>query len=309
MSKDIIPDENQKKKINQTNTSNMKDNSKSKEDIDILENDKTMNSENKKGPPKACLFVASFHPNTTEKALFDFFSPFGNLLKVKLQKDKLGRPYAFVQYQNEKDAENALEKVQNKTLDGRIIRVEKAKVHRTLFLAKLDKSMTSSQIRQIVEVYGPVESVSLIRNYQTNKSKGCAFVKFVFREDAIKAFTSLKNLQKKWAVEWATSPNDPEALGIDKCNIFVGGLNSSLITKELLEQKFSSYGTIENISLIKRSNNNQMSVPKNSFAFIRYKDPESSIPAIENENGSEWLGEKIRVQYCQTQEMKEKKKN
>lgn len=39
---DIIPDENQKKKINQTNTSNMKDNSKSKEDIDILENDKTM---------------------------------------------------------------------------------------------------------------------------------------------------------------------------------------------------------------------------------------------------------------------------
>lgn len=39
----------------------------------------------------------------------------------------------------------------------------------------------------------------------------------------------------------------------------MGGLNSSLITKELLEQKFSSYGTIENISLIKRSNNNQMS--------------------------------------------------
>jgi hypothetical protein len=40
----------------------------------------------------------------------------------------------------------------------------------------------------MVEVFGPVENVTIIKNHQTNKSKGCGFVKFVYREDAMDAF-------------------------------------------------------------------------------------------------------------------------
>lgn len=52
-----------------------------------------------KGPPSACLFVASLSGETTEDTLAAFFSQHGQVLKIKLLKDRSSRPYAFVQYQ------------------------------------------------------------------------------------------------------------------------------------------------------------------------------------------------------------------
>jgi hypothetical protein len=51
-----------------------------------------------KGPPSACLFVASLAPETAEAALHTYFVQYGPILKVKLLKDKASRPYAFVQF-------------------------------------------------------------------------------------------------------------------------------------------------------------------------------------------------------------------
>jgi hypothetical protein len=54
-------------------------------------------------------------------------------------------------------------------------------------------------------------------------------------------------------VEWATSANDPDALGVDKLNIFVGGLHPVLVTKENLQERFGSYGALESITFINRA--------------------------------------------------------
>jgi RNA recognition motif-containing protein len=51
-----------------------------------------------KGPPQACIFVASIGTDTSEEKLSEYFSSFGTVLKVKLLKDKAMRPYAFVQF-------------------------------------------------------------------------------------------------------------------------------------------------------------------------------------------------------------------
>lgn len=51
-----------------------------------------------KGPPQACIFVASISTTSTEEKLQEHFSKFGQVLKVKLMKDKAMRPYAFVQF-------------------------------------------------------------------------------------------------------------------------------------------------------------------------------------------------------------------
>jgi len=127
------------------------------------------------------------------------------------------------------------------------------------------------------------------------------------------AFTGLKNNQRKWVIEWAQSGNDPESLGIDKCNLFIGGLNPSLVTKELLEERFLRYGNIESVTLVNKEadlEGQDSSFPpgRSAFAFVRYADPASSASAIEFENGAEWLERKIRVQYCESQEMKNKRR-
>lgn len=51
-----------------------------------------------RGPPQACIFVASIASTTSEEKLQEHFSKFGQVLKVKLMKDKALRPYAFVQF-------------------------------------------------------------------------------------------------------------------------------------------------------------------------------------------------------------------
>jgi uncharacterized protein (UPF0333 family) len=48
---------------------------------------------------------------------------------------------------------------------------------------------------------------------------------------------------------------------------------------------------------------------RNAFAFIRYKHPHSSATAIEAFNGIDWLDRRVRVQYCESPEMKNKRRN
>jgi RNA recognition motif-containing protein len=112
------------------------------------------------------------------------------------------------------DANRALVEAHNTIIDNRHIRVEQARVNRTLFIAKFNRSQPdqvsillitgrtsngcicdnlrfltfSKQVRETLQRYGPIEELTLLQNYQTGRSKGCGFVKFCFREDAIKAF-------------------------------------------------------------------------------------------------------------------------
>jgi len=264
-----------------------------------------------RGPPQACLYVAGIAPETTETTLRNLFGSFGELVRIRIILTQ-SRPYAFVQYKTIESADLALSSAANQSLDGRRIRVERARVNRTLFIAKIDRNLSSGQIREIMEEHGEVENVTLIKSYHTQKSKGCGFVKYLYREDANKAFAALKLSQKKWVIEWAQSNNDPESLGVDKCNLFVGGLNPSAVTKELLSQRFSNYGTVESVTIINKDPDvneaQDANFPRSAFAFVRYSDAASSATAIEHENGVEWLDRKIRVQYCESQEMKNKRK-
>ena len=114
-------------------------------------------------------------------------------------------------------------------------------------------------------------------------------------------------------MEWATSKNDPESLGLDKCNIFVGGLNPLLVTEEGLRERFCSFGELESVTLVNRHSEESEddkgpSHPRSAFAFLRFKDVDASASAIDQDNGSEWLDRKIRVQYCESQEMKNKRR-
>lgn len=57
-------------------------------------------------------------------------------MNVKVLKDWANRPFSFVQYTTAQEAGYALQKAQKATLDGRVIRVERARVNRTLYVCK-----------------------------------------------------------------------------------------------------------------------------------------------------------------------------
>merc|ERR1712137_1271317 len=220
-------------------------------------NETTLDADNDiKGPPKACLFVASLTNFTSKEELSQLFGVYGEILKIKLLKDHVSRPYAFVQFASVDDATTAIANTKNTMLNNRRLRVERARVNRTLFVAKFSKQMQAAKLKEVMSEFGEVESVTIIQNHQTNRSKGCGFVKYAFREDAAVALADFKTNQTKWVVEWATSSNDPENLRVDKNNIFVGGLNPQEITEDKLREHFEVYGELESVTLVNRGENN-----------------------------------------------------
>ncbi|KAG0329004.1 hypothetical protein BG000_000254, partial [Podila horticola] len=99
-----------------------------------------------RGEPQACLFVASLCSTRTEAELVDsvtkHFSKWGPLLNIKVLKDWAGRPYSFVQFVHVPHAQRAMAEAQNSVVDGRHIRIEQARVNRTLFILRIVRSTT-----------------------------------------------------------------------------------------------------------------------------------------------------------------------
>jgi RNA recognition motif-containing protein len=75
------------------------------------------------------LFVGGLSFNTTEESLRQAFSSFGTLVETKIITDRdsgRSRGFGFVSFDNDDDAEQALQKVNGTELDGRTIRVDQA---------------------------------------------------------------------------------------------------------------------------------------------------------------------------------------
>ena len=76
------------------------------------------------------LFVGNLSYETTEEKLRTLFDEFGQTESVRLISDRYtgrSRGFAFVEMSTEQAAEEAISEMNNKQIDGREIKVEKAK--------------------------------------------------------------------------------------------------------------------------------------------------------------------------------------
>ena len=118
-------------------------------------------SEKPKPLPEACLFVASLS-NTrsisqTYKSLYKHFDKFGPIVNIKVSVDKMNRPFAFVQFKKVRDAKIAM---QGQTvIDGRIIRIEKAKVDRELLVSIGYAPLAI--VQGYLKYFGPIEKLNV----------------------------------------------------------------------------------------------------------------------------------------------------
>lgn len=263
---------------------------------------KTTESSENRGRPAACLFVASLSSSRTDEQLCvsvtNHFRKWGNLLNVKVLKDWMQRPYSFVQFENFDDAKRALREAHNTVIDGRHIRVEKARVNRTLYISRIGQPLEEQDVRNLLEPYGEIEDIVIPSNsshmFRNNLGK-CCFARFAFRDDAIQAFSNLRR-NGNWVVEWAQNldqnTSHTPAIPIDKTSIFVGQLNPSLVTRESLLNRFKKYGEIVECSLVNKPNSN-----RTAFAFLQFDSISGASAAVENENNSTFLDRVIRVQF------------
>ncbi len=81
-------------------------------------------------PEGTNLYVSNLSYSTDESDLESKFKQYGNILSTKIIKDpnsKKSRGFGFVTFEELRDAERAIEKMNESDIDGRKIRVEKAR--------------------------------------------------------------------------------------------------------------------------------------------------------------------------------------
>eukprot|EP00293_Proteomonas_sulcata_P004201 CAMPEP_0184317374 /NCGR_PEP_ID=MMETSP1049-20130417/96202_1 /TAXON_ID=77928 /ORGANISM="Proteomonas sulcata, Strain CCMP704" /LENGTH=211 /DNA_ID=CAMNT_0026636739 /DNA_START=919 /DNA_END=1551 /DNA_ORIENTATION=+ len=89
---------------------------------------------------------------------------------------------------------------------------EEERMDAKLFVGMLSKSQTEEDVRQMFVDFGEVEEVYLMKEKGSNTSKGCAFVKFGMKDEAIKAIERLNGKvtmpgnTQSLIVKWADPP-------------------------------------------------------------------------------------------------------
>lgn len=276
------------KKIDISGTANMKANDFDKESKEI------------RGRPSACVFVASLSSNISDDVLCqsvtNHFKQWGNITLVKVLRDPANRPYAFVQYATDEEADNAIVEGQHSILNGRTVRCEKARVNRTLYLELKNSVISKKIMKKLLSRFGEVERLIAVNDdfnpiKKSNVPSRNYFCKYVFRQDAIGAFANLKS-KPNWNVEWAQNLEDeykdiPEVT-IDKLSVFVGHLDPRISREDLLE-RFEKHGKIKEAILVNR--------PLSNFAFIKFTTKEAAAAAVDSENHSMFKFKTIHVQY------------
>lgn len=251
-----------------------------------------------KGKPSACVFVASLRASKTDdelcRSVTKLFGDFGELVSVKVLRDPSNRPYAFAQYSNDEDCKNAIELGHGAELEGRKLRCEAAKVNRTLFVS-VSPPLSLQTLKESVGKFGEIEllfgstSEGEVIHVPHNGTSLSWFVKFSYRDDAIRAFASLSD-DTQFHVEWAQNIDDINAYNsnIDRASIYIGLLGPNVTEKEITGH-FSIHGEIEEVSVINRLSS--------SFAFVTYSTEEAAASAVERDNHSMFMDKTIHVQY------------
>lgn len=243
-----------------------------------------------KPKPNACIFVGSLKSQLTDDdlvaQLLKTFSNCGKVQMVKVLRDTKFNPYAFVQFDNEKDALEAIKRYNGLALSGREIRCEKASVNRTIFVgpkSKATKWWSQVIVKSLCAKFGPIEQA-----IAGVSGSPFWFVQYVYREDAVRAYASLRE-EGKCTVDWVQNLSE-EAQFLDNTKLTAVSVSPlpQGVTEAGVASKFSSYGDIEMIKLLP-SRGNDVS------AVIKYRSSAEAVVAIECASHTPILGRTVRV--------------
>nr|XP_015828071.2 probable RNA-binding protein 19 isoform X2 [Nothobranchius furzeri] len=192
--------------------------------------------------PGSTLFIKNLNFSTTEEKLQEAFTKCGVVrsCSISKKKDKSGKflsmGYGFVQYQTAEAAQKALRQLQHCTVDNHQLEVKiSERATRTAEVSRkkkqVEKKQTSSkilvrnvpfqatvkEIRELFCTFGELKTVRLPKKAAgSGKHRGFAFVDFLTKQDAKKAFAALCHSThlygRRLVLEWADSEETVETL-------------------------------------------------------------------------------------------------
>ncbi|XP_039950153.1 CUGBP Elav-like family member 2 isoform X2 [Bactrocera tryoni] len=183
--------------------------------VDNTNGDATVENEFNKDQPdpdNIKMFVGQIPKSWDEAQLRKMFEQYGRVHTLNVLRDKVtsvSRGCCFVTYYTRKAALKAQDALHNiKTLEGmhHPIQMKPAdsenRNERKLFVGMLNKKYNEADVRQLFTGHGTIEECTVLRD-QNGQSKGCAFVTFATKHNAIGA---IKALHQSRTMEGCSAP-------------------------------------------------------------------------------------------------------
>uniref|UniRef100_A0A671TP47 Poly A binding protein, cytoplasmic 1 b n=1 Tax=Sparus aurata TaxID=8175 RepID=A0A671TP47_SPAAU len=255
------------------------------------------------------IFIKNLDKSIDNKALYDTFSAFGNILSCKVVCDENGsKGYGFVHFETQEAAERAIEKMNGMLLNDRKVFVgrfksrkereaelgARAKEFTNVYVKNFGEDMDDEKLREVFNKYGNAMSIRVMTD-DSGKSRGFGFVSFERHEDAQRAVDEMNGkelngkliyvgrAQKK--VERQTELKRKfEQMKQDRMtryqgvNLYVKNLDDG-IDDERLRKEFSPFGTITSAKVMMEGGRSK------GFGFVCFSSPEEATKAVTEMNG------------------------
>lgn len=262
------------------------------------------------------LYVGNLDVSVQEDLLCTLFSQIGPVKGCKIIREPGNDPYAFVEFTNHQSASTALAAMNKRLFLDKEMKVNWATSpgnqpktdtsnHHHIFVGDLSPEIETETLREAFAPFGEISNCRIVRDPQTLKSKGYAFVSFVKKAEAENAIQAMngqwlgsRSIRTNWSTRKPPPPRNekPAARGKQptyeevynqssptNCTVYCGGFTSG-ITEELMQKTFSPFGVIQDIRVFKDK----------GYAFIRFATKDSATRAIENIHNTEINGQVVK---------------
>merc|ERR1719385_693357 len=171
------------------------------------------------------VFIKNLDKSIDNKAMYDTFSAFGNILSCKVAQDGDGasKGYGFVHFETEEAAMNAIQKVNGMLLNEKKVFVgrfvprkerekelgEKAKKFTNVYIKNFGEDLGDEKLKEVFSKFGKITSYKVVKDRDVKgeegedvmesgpdgKNKGFGFVSFEDSESAEKAVDELNGVE------------------------------------------------------------------------------------------------------------------
>jgi polyadenylate-binding protein len=274
------------------------------------------------------VFIKNLDKTIDNKAMYDTFSAFGNILSCKVAQDISSgesKGYGFVHFETEEAALGAIQKVNGMLLNGKKVFVgrfvprkerevelgEKARRFTNVYIKNVNEEYDEAKLTEMFEKYGKISSVKIMKS-EEGKSKGFGFVSFDTPEEAQVAVDDLngKDLEgktlycgraQKKAERQAELKKKFDALKQERMqryqgvNLYVKNLDDS-VDDDRLRKEFAPFGTITSAKVMCEDGRSK------GFGFVCFSSPEEATKAVTEMNGRIIVAKPLYVALAQRKE-------
>lgn len=274
------------------------------------------------------VFIKNLDKTIDNKAMYDTFSAFGNILSCRVATDEEAgsKGYGFVHFETEEAANKAISKVNGMLLNNKKVYVgkfiprkerekmlgDKARCFTNVYIKNFGEELDDEKLLVVFEKYGKITSAKVMTD-DSGKNRGFGFVSFEEPECAERAVEELNGkdmggrplyvgrAQKK-AERQSELKRHFEQLKQERLNryqgvnLYVKNLDDAL-DDERLRKEFGPFGNITSAKVMTDANGRSK-----GFGFVCFSSPEEATKAVTEMNGRIVVSKPLYVALAQRKE-------